>query len=114
MEFTPDDDFNKEVKQFEQWLAQDQQPAQEEVIQELEGWLAQDQQPTQHIDMSDEDLWLLTPAELIARIEERDEHIGFLMDRIQWHEDFLDCIDRMEGRTPEDDEPHNEEESGDE
>ena len=113
MEFTPDDDFNKEVKQFEQWLTQGQQSTQEQVIEELEGWLAQDQEE-QHIDMSDEDLWLLTPAELIARIKERDVYIGELIDKIEWHEDFLDAIDRMEGRTPEDDEPHNEEESGEE
>jgi hypothetical protein len=63
--------------------------------------------------MSD-DLWLLAPFELISLIKEKDEHIGLLMDQIQWHEDFLDAIDRMEGRTPEDDEPHNEEESGEE
>ena len=94
MEFTPGEDFDNEVKKLEQWLAQDQQP-------------------TQHIDMSD-DLWLLAPFELISLIKEKDEHIGLLMDQIQWHEDFLDCLDRIEGRTPEDDEPHNEEESGDE
>jgi len=94
MEFTPGDDFNKEVEQFEQWLAQDKQP-------------------TQHIDMSD-DLWLLAPFELISLIKAKDEQITKLMDEIQWHEDFLDCLDRLEERTPEDEEAHDEEESGDE
>jgi hypothetical protein len=67
-EFTPDEDFNEAIVEFEQWLAQDRQP-------------------TQHINMSDDDLRLLSTDELIALIRAKDQHISKLMDDIEWHEE---------------------------
>jgi parvulin-like peptidyl-prolyl isomerase len=86
MEFTPDDDFNKEVKKFEQWLTQDKQPTQEEVIEELQGWLAQDQEEEQHIDMSDDDINLLSEDEKTALIKSQAQLISKLQDTIDWYE----------------------------
>ena len=67
-EFTPDEDFNEAMIEFEQWLAQDRLP-------------------TQHIDMSDDDLRLLSTDELIALIRAKDQHISKLIDEIEWNEE---------------------------
>lgn len=64
---TPGEDFDKEVAQFEQWLAEDQQP-------------------TQHIDMTDDDINLLSEDEKTALIKNMAEFIRKQQDTIDWYE----------------------------
>jgi hypothetical protein len=64
---TPGEDFDKEVAQFEQWLAQDQQSK-------------------QHIDMSDDDIRLMSVDEMIALIKSQAQLISKQQDTIDWYE----------------------------
>ena len=66
-EFTPGEDFDKEVAAFEQWLAQDQLS-------------------TQHVDMSDDDLRLLSEDDKIALIKSLYAHISKQQETIDWYE----------------------------
>ena len=64
---TPGEDFDKEVAQFEQWLAEDRQSK-------------------QHIDMTDDDINLLSEGEKTALIKSQGELIRKLQDTIDWYE----------------------------
>lgn len=65
--FTPGEDFDDEMEDFERWLAEDRESK-------------------QHIDMSDDDINLLSEDEKTALIKSQAQLIRKLQDTIDWYE----------------------------